>query len=55
MQFGHFNGVMGDVTTPWTDRNVVPCYKGTWANLKRIGSVEEFKQTVSFKTRRFSA
>ncbi|MDN0084649.1 arsenate reductase (azurin) large subunit [Crenobacter sp. SG2305] len=54
MQFGHFNGVMGNVTTPWTDRNVVPYYKGTWANIRRIGTVEEFKETISFKTRRFS-
>jgi arsenite oxidase large subunit len=55
MQFGHFNGVMGDLTTPWTDRNVVPYYKGTWADLRRIGTVEEFKRTISFKTRRFKA
>ncbi|MDA7087334.1 arsenate reductase (azurin) large subunit [Pseudomonas sp. SA3-5] len=55
MQFGHFNGVMGDLTTPWTDRNVVPYYKGTWADLRRIGTVEEFKRNISFKTRRFKA
>jgi len=55
MQFGHFNSVMGDLTTPWTDRNVEPYYKGTWADIRRIGSVEVFKQTVSFKTRRFNA
>ncbi|WP_420230872.1 arsenate reductase (azurin) large subunit [Pseudomonas sp. ABY48] len=54
MQFGHFNGVMGDLTTPWTDRNVVPYYKGTWASIRRIGKVDEFKETISFKTRRFS-
>jgi anaerobic selenocysteine-containing dehydrogenase len=30
MQLAHFNGIAGDVTTPWTDRNVVPYYKGTW-------------------------
>ncbi|ABX19344.1 MULTISPECIES: arsenate reductase (azurin) large subunit [Burkholderia] len=52
MQFGHFNGIMGNVTTPWTDRNVVPYYKGTWANLRRVGDVQDFKETVSFKSRR---
>lgn len=31
MLFGYFNGVAGDVTTDWTDRNMVPYYKGTWA------------------------
>ena len=40
--------------TPWTDRNVVPYYKGTWASIRRIGKVEEFKERISFKTRRFS-
>jgi arsenite oxidase large subunit len=55
MQFGYFNGVMGDVTTTWTDRNVVPYYKGTWASIRRIGAVEDFKETVTFKRRRFDA
>jgi arsenite oxidase large subunit len=53
MQFAHYNGIAGDVTTPWTDRNVVPYYKGTWANLRRVGSMEEFKRSVSFKNRRY--
>ncbi|MDE3737901.1 molybdopterin dinucleotide binding domain-containing protein [Pseudomonas resinovorans] len=55
MQFGHFNGVMGDLTTAWVDRNVVPYYKGTWADIRRIGTVDEFKASISFKTRRFQA
>jgi arsenite oxidase large subunit len=55
MQFGHYNGIMGDVTTPWTDRNVVPYYKGTWANLRRVGSMEEFKKAITFKDRRYGA
>jgi arsenite oxidase large subunit len=54
MQFAYFNGIMGDVTTPWTDRNVVPYYKGTWASLRKVGAVEDFKKTVSFKRRRFT-
>ncbi len=28
MQFGYFNGIAGNVVTPWTDRNVIPYYKG---------------------------
>ena len=54
MQFAYFNGIAGDVTTPWTDRNVVPYYKGTWASVRRVGNLEEFKQTVSFKGRRYA-
>jgi arsenite oxidase large subunit len=46
---------MGNVTTPWTDRNVIPYYKGTWANLRRVGTVQDFKETVSFKKRRFES
>jgi arsenite oxidase large subunit len=54
MQFSYFNGIAGDVTTPWTDRNVVPYYKGMWASVRRVGSLDEFKQTVSFKGRRYA-
>ena len=44
---------MGDVTSPWTDENVVPYYKGTWADMRRIGSMDDYKRTVSFKRRRY--
>lgn len=54
MQFGYFNGIAGDVVTPWTDRNVIPYYKGTWGSVRRIGTVAEFKDTVSFKDRQYS-
>jgi arsenite oxidase large subunit len=54
MLFGYIRGVAGDVTSPWVDRNVVPYYKGTWASIKRVGSVEDWKQTISFKDRRYT-
>ncbi|MEJ2344507.1 MAG: arsenate reductase (azurin) large subunit [Gammaproteobacteria bacterium] len=53
MMFGYVNGVVGDVVTDWTDRNVVPYYKGTWANIRRAGDTNAYKRTVSFKRRRF--
>jgi arsenite oxidase large subunit len=53
MLFGYFNGVAGDVTTDWTDRNVVPYYKGTWADVRRVGTLNEFKKTVTFKDRHY--
>jgi len=53
MQFGYYNGIVGDVVTEWTDRNVIPYYKGTWADLRRIGGAEEYSKTVSFKSRRY--
>lgn len=54
MLFGYIKGVHGDVVTSWVDRNVVPYYKGTWGSIKRVGSVDDYKTTVSFKDRRFS-
>lgn len=54
MMFGYDNGVMGDITTEWTDENVVPYYKGTWANIQLIGNIAEYKRTVSFKSRRYA-
>jgi arsenite oxidase large subunit len=53
MQFGGFNGVMGDLVTTWTDRNIIPYYKGTWADIRRIGGGDHFRKTTSFKSRRF--
>lgn len=53
MQFGWFNGIVGSVVTEWTDRNIVPYYKGTWANIRRLAGANEFKATVSFKPRRY--
>ena len=55
VQFGHYNGVAGDVVTEWTDRNVVPYYKGTWADIRRIGAIDEYKNGITFKPRRYDA
>lgn len=54
INFGFYNGIAGDVTTSWVDRNIIPYYKGTWADIKRVGSMDDYKQTVSFKSRRFT-
>ena len=35
MQFGYDNRVQDDVTTNWTDRNIIPYYKGTWASIRQ--------------------
>jgi hypothetical protein len=47
------DGVQGDVTTNWADRNIIPYYKGTWASIRRVGSVADHKQAISFKSRRY--
>jgi len=54
MVFGYVNGIQGDVTTDWTDRNVIPYYKGTWANVRRVSNMADYQRSVSFKSRRFT-
>ncbi|KDP84389.1 arsenate reductase (azurin) large subunit [Cupriavidus basilensis] len=54
MVYGYVNGIQGDVTTDWTDRNIIPYYKGTWASIRRVGSMEDYKRRVSFKDRHFA-
>ena len=54
MLFGYIKGVHGHVVTSWVDRNVVPYYKGTWGSIRRVGSVDEYKATVSLKDRRYA-
>lgn len=53
MQFGHYNGIEGDVTTEAVDHNVVPDYKHTWANIRKV-SGGTYQATVSFKSRRYA-
>ncbi|MFN2382044.1 MAG: arsenate reductase (azurin) large subunit [Guyparkeria sp.] len=47
------DGTQGDVTTPAVDENIIPYYKGTWAEMRRIGDMGLAK-TVSFKTRHYA-
>lgn len=54
MMFGYPNGVQGDTVSEWTDRNIIPYYKGAWADIRKVGEHEAYKRTVSFKSRRYS-
>jgi len=47
-------GCVGNIVTEWTDRNKVPYYKGVFADMRRVGSVEEYKRTISLKSKRFA-
>ena len=53
MEAMYFNSVMGDLVTSWTDRNIIPYYKGTWADIRRIGRIDDYADKVSFKRRRY--
>ena len=52
--FAYPFGTAGDITTEAVDENVIPYYKGTWGDLRRIGKIEDYERTVSFKRRRYS-
>jgi arsenite oxidase large subunit len=43
MQLRYANGVQGNVTTNWTDRNIIPYYKETWASIRRVGTIADHK------------
>jgi arsenite oxidase large subunit len=53
MVFAQPNGLVGDLTTAWTDRNLIPYYKGTWASVRRVASGAEYRRTMSMKRRSF--
>lgn len=53
MLFAYPFGVAGDLTTNQVDENQVPYYKGTWADIRKVDGMEDFKRSVSFKRRRF--
>jgi len=53
MRFGYDNGVQGNVTTNWTDRNIIPYYTGTWASVRRVGTIADLKKEISLKSRRY--
>lgn len=53
MMFGYPYNVVGDVTTPAVDENVVPYYKGAWGEIRRLGKHETLVAEVSFKRRRY--
>lgn len=35
------------------DENVVPYYKGTFADIRKVESVDEYRRRISFKSRRY--
>jgi arsenite oxidase large subunit len=53
MQFGYYNGVMGDVVTDAVDENIIPYYKGTWADIRKVGSMADYVRITTFKSRRY--
>jgi arsenite oxidase large subunit len=54
MMFAYPSGIAGDVTTEAVDENIVPYYKGTWADIRKVGGMADYQRTVSFKRRRYA-
>lgn len=52
--FGQAKATAGDLISDWTDRNVIPYYKGAWASIRRVGSIGDYRQQASFKRRSFA-
>ncbi|CQR31737.1 Arsenite oxidase subunit AioA (fragment) [Thiomonas arsenitoxydans] len=55
MVFGAPKGVQGSVTSTATDAHFLPYYKGSWANIRRIGSMPDWHRTVSTKSRLYES
>jgi arsenite oxidase large subunit len=51
MVFAHYNGNVGNLVTPWTDKNMLPWYKGTWASIKLVSGHSRLAENISFKER----
>lgn len=53
--FGQPRGAAGDLVSDHVDPDTtIPWYKGVWADVRRIGSVPDLTQTVSFKPQNFA-
>jgi len=55
MVFGAPKGVQGSVTTTALDEHFLPYYKGSWGNIRRVGSMPDWQRTVSTKSRMYGA
>jgi arsenite oxidase large subunit len=53
MVFAHYNGNVGNLITPWTDRNEIPWYKGTWASIRLLSKQPSSSINLSAKSRSF--
>ncbi|MDE1977871.1 MAG: arsenate reductase (azurin) large subunit [Betaproteobacteria bacterium] len=55
MVFGAVKGVQGSVTSTATDAHFLPYYKGSWANIRRVGAMPDWERTVSTKSRLYES
>ena len=51
--FGAPKGIVGSVVTTATDVHFLEYHKGTWADIRRVGSMPDWQRTVSTKSRMY--
>jgi arsenite oxidase large subunit len=54
MLFAFPTGVQGNVVSPGVNEFIIPNYKQTWANIRKIASAPESARQTSFKTWEYS-
>jgi arsenite oxidase large subunit len=55
MLFGYPNGVQGNVVNAGVNELVIPNYKQTWANIRKLASAPEGARHISFKDQHYRA
>jgi arsenite oxidase large subunit len=55
MLFAYPTGVQGNVVSPGVNELIIPNYKQTWGNIRKIASAPEVTKHLSFKNQHYSA
>ena len=53
MLFAYPNGVQGNIVSKGVNELVIPNYKQTWANIRKIADAPEVTKVLSFKSREY--
>ena len=53
MLFGYPTGVQGNIVSPATNELIVPNYKQTWGNIRKIADAPEMVRHLTFKSQEY--
>jgi arsenite oxidase large subunit len=54
MVFGSPSGSQGNIVNPGVNELVLPDYKHTWANIRKVADAPESAKHISFKSKEYS-
>ena len=54
MLFAYPMGVQGNVVSPGVNEFIIPNYKQTWANVRKLADAPEAVKALSFKSKEYS-